>query len=110
MIKTSGYRVSPHEIEASLLELQGVREAVAFGVPDERLGQAVVAVLHADPNLTQELVLTACRQQLPGYMVPRLVELRNECLPRNANGKIDRPALMRMYLCRHKNTSAQNDA
>jgi len=110
MIKTSGYRVSPHEIETSLLELQGVREAVVFGVPDERLGQAVIAVLYAAPSLTQDFVLAACRQQLPSYMVPRLVKLRSDSLPRNANGKIDRLSLRQMYLCRHKNTFAQNDA
>ncbi len=106
MIKTSGYRISPNEIETSLLGLPGVHEAVVFGVPDARQGQTVVAVLCASPDLTEAAVLATCRQQLPTYMVPRQVELRSEELPRNANGKIDRALLVRLHQQKCNNTSA----
>jgi len=94
MIKTSGYRVSPTEVEEALYATGLVAEAAAFGVPDEELGQAIaVVVVAADADTFMlDALLAACRQALPGFMVPARVELR-QALPRNPNGKIDRPAL-----------------
>jgi acyl-CoA ligase (AMP-forming) (exosortase A-associated) len=94
MIKTSGYRVSPTEVEEVLYATGLVSEAVAFGAPHPVLGQAIVVVAVASrpsPAATDEL-LAACRRELPTYMVPSHVEWL-DALPRNANGKIDRPAL-----------------
>jgi len=94
MIKTSGYRVSPTEVEEALYATGLVAEAAAFGVPDEELGQAIaVFVAAADAAaFSTDALLGACRTTLPGFMVPSRVELRSE-LPRNPNGKIDRTAL-----------------
>jgi acyl-coenzyme A synthetase/AMP-(fatty) acid ligase len=94
MIKTSGYRVSPTEVEEALYATGLVAEAAAFGVPDEELGQAIaVFVVAADADaFSTDALLGACRTALPGFMVPARVELRSE-LPRNPNGKIDRTAL-----------------
>jgi acyl-CoA synthetase (AMP-forming)/AMP-acid ligase II len=96
MIKTSGYRVSPTEIEDVLYEVPGVAEAVALGVPHAALGQAIVCLitLHDEDETSSDDVLAHCRAQLPGYMVPKAVVLR-ESLPRNPNGKIDRSGLAR---------------
>ncbi len=94
MIKTSGYRVSPTEIEEVVYGTGLAAEAVAVGVPHPVLGKAIAVVavpLEAGAEPTQAL-LDACREALPGYMVPAHVEWR-ESLPRNANGKIDRPTL-----------------
>lgn len=94
MIKTSGYRVSPTEIEEVLYGTGLVAEAIAFGVPHPVLGQAIVIVgvaMSASPDATDSL-LSACRNALPTYMVPMHIEWR-EALPRNANGKIDRPGV-----------------
>ncbi len=95
MIKTSGYRISPTEVEEVLYATQLVAEAAAFGVPHPVLGQAIVVV--ATPNagngLTDAQLLTECRSRLPAYMVPAKIDLRSGALPRNPNGKIDRKAL-----------------
>jgi acyl-coenzyme A synthetase/AMP-(fatty) acid ligase len=94
MIKTSGYRVSPTEIEEVLYATGFVAEAIAFGVPHPVFGQAIVVVCvaaDASPDATGRL-LGACRDALPTYMVPAHIEWR-EVLPRNANGKIDRPGV-----------------
>ncbi|MCH8684314.1 AMP-binding enzyme [Pedomonas mirosovicensis] len=94
MIKTSGYRVSPTEVEEALYASGLVAEAVAVGVPDDRLGQAIVVIAAPagdDPEPT-EAVLDFCRREMPGYMVPARIIWR-EALPRNANGKLDRASL-----------------
>jgi acyl-CoA ligase (AMP-forming) (exosortase A-associated) len=94
MIKTSGYRVSPTEVEEVLYATGLVSEAVVVGAPHPALGQAIVVIaVAANPSAsaTEEL-LAACRKALPTYMVPAHVEWRDS-LPRNANGKLDRPAL-----------------
>jgi acyl-CoA ligase (AMP-forming) (exosortase A-associated) len=95
MIKTSGYRVSPTEIEEVLYATELVGEAAAFGVPHATLGQAIVAVVTAKAGVALEssALLAACRQRLPLYMMPARIEIRSESLPRNPNGKIDRKLL-----------------
>ncbi|NJO13109.1 MAG: acyl-CoA ligase (AMP-forming), exosortase A system-associated, partial [Gammaproteobacteria bacterium] len=94
MIKTSGYRVSPTEVEEVLYATGLVRDAVAVGVAHATLGQAVVVIAAAAEGKTAdtEALLTQCRQRLPTFMVPLHVEWR-EALPRNPNGKFDRPQL-----------------
>ncbi len=92
MIKTSGYRVSPSEVEEVIYATGLVSEVAATGVPHPQLGQAVVLVVYtpeSPPDLAAQL-LAACKQQLPGFMVPAKIEARAEPLPRNPNGKIDR--------------------
>jgi len=94
MIKTSGYRVSPTEIEDVLYGTGLVSEAVALGIGHPTLGQGIVVVA-APPNggvLDTPALLQRCREQLPLYMVPLNVVERAE-LPRSPNGKIDRKSL-----------------
>ncbi|HEX2826045.1 MAG TPA: acyl-CoA ligase (AMP-forming), exosortase A system-associated [Burkholderiales bacterium] len=95
MIKTSGYRVSPTEIEEAIYATALVGEAAAFGVSHPTLGQAVVVV--ATPRngaaLDATALLGACRSRLPAYMAPAKIDVREGPLPRNANGKIDRKRL-----------------
>lgn len=95
MIKTSGYRVSPTEVEEVLYTTQLVGEAAAFGVAHPKLGQAIVVVATATVNgtLKADTLLAACRQHLPIYMVPAKIDVRSGPLPRNPNGKIDRKLL-----------------
>lgn len=95
MIKTSGYRVSPTEVEEVIYGTQLVGEVAAFGVEHPTLGHAIVVVATAKSGfgLEPHTLLTACRQRLPLYMLPAKVEIRAEPLPRNPNGKIDRKAL-----------------
>ncbi|SDI33553.1 acyl-CoA ligase (AMP-forming), exosortase A-associated [Actinokineospora alba] len=93
MIKTSGYRVSPTEIEEAAYATGLVGEAVAFGVPDERLGQHVVLVVGGG-SCDTETLLKSLEKDLPKYMLPRRVEVLGE-LPRSGNGKFDRNELRR---------------
>jgi acyl-CoA synthetase (AMP-forming)/AMP-acid ligase II len=96
MVKVRGYRVELGEVEATLYRHPAIREAAVLPVPDELLGSRLLAVVTADGagNLTREDVLDHCRQWLPGYMVPDIVEFR-ETLPRTSTGKIDRAGLAR---------------
>jgi len=95
MIKTSGYRVSPTEVEEVIYGTGLVREAAAFGVEHPVLGQAIVlVVLPVDGTPTDsDVLLEACKAHLPAYMLPHRVDWVEQSLPRNANGKIDRKAL-----------------
>jgi acyl-CoA ligase (AMP-forming) (exosortase A-associated) len=94
MIKTSGYRVSPTEIEEVILQSPLAAEAVAFGIPHPTLGQAiaVIIVAPADGHGDTQALLDMCRKLLPAFMVPVHVEWRST-LPRNPNGKYDRKRL-----------------
>jgi acyl-CoA ligase (AMP-forming) (exosortase A-associated) len=92
MIKTSGYRVSPTEVEEVIYATGLVGEAAALGIPHPVLGQAIVVVATArdGARLDTEELLVQCRQRLPAFMVPARVTVREGSLPRNPNGKIDR--------------------
>jgi acyl-CoA ligase (AMP-forming) (exosortase A-associated) len=95
MIKTSGYRVSPTEVEEVVYATKQVGEAAAIGVPHPVLGQAIVvaATPREGAQLDAEALLAACRPHLPAFMLPARIEVRQGSLPRNPNGKIDRKLL-----------------
>ncbi|WP_426077670.1 acyl-CoA ligase (AMP-forming), exosortase A system-associated [Janthinobacterium sp. PSPC3-1] len=97
MIKTSGYRVSPAEIEEVAYASGLVGEAAALGVPHPLLGAAIALLVTPAPGveLGREALLSACRKHLPAYMMPLWIDIRGEALPRNPNGKIDRALLAR---------------
>jgi acyl-CoA ligase (AMP-forming) (exosortase A-associated) len=99
LIKVSGYRVSPTELEEAIYALGTVDEAVAFGVPHPELGQAIVLLAAGGADApSAETLRRECQRRLPTYMVPSHVEVRHEPLPRNPNGKIDRKALALPFL------------
>ncbi|WP_426516475.1 acyl-CoA ligase (AMP-forming), exosortase A system-associated [Diaminobutyricibacter sp. McL0618] len=90
MIKTSGYRVSPSEIEEAAYATGLVRDAVALGVEEPGLGHRIVLVATAATDELEVAALgMALRRVLPLYMVPTSIDLRDE-LPRSPNGKFDR--------------------
>ena len=95
MIKVSGYRISPTEIESVLHETGLVAEVAAFGIDHPQLGQAiaVIAVPAEEGAVDVPALLAECKRHLPAYMVPARVDLRTGPLPRNPNGKIDRNLL-----------------
>ncbi len=95
MIKTSGYRISPTEVEEVVYASGLVEEAAAIGVPHPLLGQAIALLATPAANVTLDAatLLAACKAALPSFMVPAWVELRDEALPRNPNGKVDRKRL-----------------
>ncbi len=96
MIKTSGYRVSPVEVEEVLYATRLVGECVAFGVDDKMLGQAIqviVTPVQGRDTVDTAALLADCRKRMPAYMVPAGCESVSGPLPRNPNGKIDRKLL-----------------
>ncbi len=95
MIKTSGYRVSPSEVEEVVYAAEAASEAAAIGLPHPVLGQAIVLIAFAqgDSGAVAEAIGQACRERLPGFMVPARVLVRKTPLPRNPNGKFDRKRL-----------------
>lgn len=99
MIKTSGYRVSPSEVEEVAYRHPSVAEAVALGVPHSVLGQAIVLVVvsKSGESLDMEALVGICKQHLPAFMVPQRVAFWQGSLPRNANGKIDRKRLTETF-------------
>ena len=97
MIKTSGYRVSPGEIEEVLFNVPYVQQAVAFGAPHPKLGSGIVLIVQSDSaSLDADAILAHCRLHLPMFMLPGHIEIVAE-LPRNPNGKIDRKSLSGSY-------------
>src|SRR5262249_32796853 len=95
MIKTSGYRVSPTEVEEAIYATKLVAEAAAYGFAHPTLGQAIAVVVSARAGeaIEVERLLAECRKTLPAYMVPARIDVHEGPLPRNPNGKIDRKAL-----------------
>lgn len=90
MIKVSGNRISPTEIEEAAIASGAVAEAVALGVPDERLGQAIRLVARAAPGDEAEArLLHYFKIELPTFQQPREI-VWVDVLPRNPNGKLDR--------------------
>jgi acyl-CoA ligase (AMP-forming) (exosortase A-associated) len=94
MIKSAGNRISPQEIEEAALASGLVAEAVALGIPDERLGHAIHLVVRAraeavdaESELPRKLM-----QDLPNFMQPKVIHWR-EAMPISPNGKIDRTGL-----------------
>jgi acyl-coenzyme A synthetase/AMP-(fatty) acid ligase len=95
MIKTSGYRVSPTEVEEAVYSTGLVAEAAALGIPHPTLDQAIVVVVTPKNGglLDLERLQAECRQRLPTFMVPTKIRLSEAPLPRNPNGKIDRKSM-----------------
>ncbi len=96
MIKSSGYRISPTEVEEVLFQTGKIRQAAVIGLPDEVLGQSIKAFLVAkngDP-LDCDDILRFCAEKMPRHMVPKSFELLPE-LPKTSSGKVDYPALRR---------------
>ena len=96
MIKTSGFRVSPTEVEEVIFQSGDVRQAAVIGIPDDSLGQAIKAFVVArdgdQPDVDK--LISHCAGRLPRYMVPMTIEVLEE-LPKTTSGKVDYPALRR---------------
>ncbi len=96
MIKTSGYRVSPTEIEEAVYATGDALEAVAAGIADEALGAAIVVALvpASQGNDVTQTLQTKLRSALPAYMQPQHIDIW-QSLPRSPNGKLDRVEITR---------------
>lgn len=90
MIISGAENVYSIEVEAALLEHAAVAEAAVFGVPHERWGEAVHAVITARQGVAVDPgeLVAHCRERIAGYKVPRTIEVRSSPLPRSAAGKL----------------------
>ncbi|HEY4078776.1 MAG TPA: acyl-CoA ligase (AMP-forming), exosortase A system-associated [Rhizomicrobium sp.] len=107
MIKSSGYRISPTEVEETVFSSGLVSLAAAVGVEDAQLGQAIVlfVVPKNGKSVDDDAILRHCHTQMPAYMVPKHVVVR-ESLPVNANGKVDRKALAAQSMAEQPSSDA----
>lgn len=98
MIVTGGYNFYPTEVENAIASLPDVYEVAVVGVPNERWGEAVAAVVVVRPGsvLDADSVVAACRECLADYKKPRTVEFVDE-LPKTGSGKIMRRAIRARY-------------
>jgi acyl-CoA ligase (AMP-forming) (exosortase A-associated) len=96
MIKCSGHRISPTEVEEVLFQSGQLRQAAVIGVPDEVMGQAIKAFVVARDGSPVDIpkLLEHCGARVPRYMVPRMIDVLDE-LPKTTSGKVDYPALRR---------------
>ena len=96
MIKSSGFRISPTEVEEVLFKSGLLKIAAVIGVPDEVLGQTVKAfvVAREDVDLKAEGLREFCAANMPRHMVPKAIEVLDQ-MPRTTSGKVDYPALRR---------------
>jgi len=100
MIKTSGYRISPAEIEEVIHASDAVGHVVVLGIPDIAIGQSIVAVvapIKTGARVDIDTIISYCKHKLPAYMVPTKIEIIDH-MPKTPNGKIDRNALMQKYI------------
>ncbi len=96
MIKSSGYRISPTEVEEVLCSHIQVGQAAVIGVPDEILGQSIKAFVapRDGAQINAQGLMAHCAERLPRFMLPKAIEVLDE-LPKTSSGKVDYPALRR---------------
>ena len=97
MIVTGGENVYSTEVEEVLFRHPAVREAAVFGIPDDRWGEAVVAVVHLRSPVEVDDLLEHCRRSIAAYKVPKQIVLSAEPLPKSAVGKVLKRELREPY-------------
>jgi len=99
IIKTRGEKVSPLEVENAIFRHPAVKEAVVMGIPDEMLGEAIVAYVTLYPGsaASEQEILRECKNKLELFMVPSRVIILDQ-MPKSANGKIDKKELKESVL------------
>ena len=97
LIITGGMNVYPVEVESVLDAIDGIHESAVVGLPDDDFGEAVTAVVVANPGhaLDVEALRSACRDRLAGFKVPKQIVIVTD-LPRNAMGKVEKVKLRGM--------------
>jgi acyl-CoA synthetase (AMP-forming)/AMP-acid ligase II len=106
MIKTSGYRVSPTEIEEASYATGLVQECCAFGIPHDTMGEAIVLVVSEfQPGVSADALAGRLKYSTPAYMLPTEILVLGAALPRNPNGKIDRRAIRALVTAEREGTA-----
>ncbi|MBN2973361.1 acyl--CoA ligase [Roseomonas aeriglobus] len=97
IIKSGGFNISPTEIEAVLVEIDGVIEAAVFAVGDDKFGEVPFASLCVSAEIEPGHVIERCRGKLAAFKLPRYVLVDRAPLPRLANQKLDRRTLKALF-------------
>lgn len=97
MIVSGGENVYCTEVEEALYRHPAVLEAAVFGVPDDKWGETVHAVVVPRESVEPEALIAHCRELIAGYKVPRTLELREEALPKSGPGKVLKRELREPY-------------
>jgi acyl-CoA synthetase (AMP-forming)/AMP-acid ligase II len=94
IIKTRGEKVSPVEVENTIHQIHGVKEAAVVGIPDVMLGEAIVAfiTIHENYTVSEKDIQIGCKSKLEPFMVPQKIVFVGE-MPKSSNGKIDKTEL-----------------
>ncbi len=95
MIKTSGFRLGPDEVEDLISRSGLVSDVVAFGVQDDDLGEVVHVAVSPLAAFDVPALMQYCRRTMPHYMIPRKVHVWLESMPRTSSGKLARPDVIR---------------
>jgi long-chain acyl-CoA synthetase len=101
MIVSGGENVYSTEVEEVLYQHSMVLEAAVFGVPDEKWGEAVYAVVVARGEVSTDELIAHCKERLGGYKVPKGIELREEALPKSGPGKVLKRELREPFWAGH---------
>ena len=104
MIVSGGENVYSTEVENAIQKLAGVRLSAVIGLPDEKWGERVVAIVVADPDagLTEAAVIAHCRELIAGYKTPKQVEFV-DALPITGSGKVMKRQLADEYAKKTQN-------
>ena len=97
MIVSGGENVYCTEVEEALYTHPAVLEAAVFGIPDEKWGETVHAVVVPRHEVERSELIAHCRERIAGYKVPRSLELRSEPLPKSGPGKVLKRELREPY-------------
>jgi len=95
MIVSGGENVYPAEVENALFSHADVADVAVIGVPDEKWGEAVKAIIVPKPGCSpsEADIIAYAKTQIAGYKCPKSVDIRTEPLPRNPSGKVLRRQL-----------------
>ncbi len=100
MIVSGAENVYSVEVEDALYRHPAVAEAAVFGIPDEKWGEAVQAIVVVNPGMsvTDEELRAHCRQLIAGYKVPKAIQISTDPLPKSGPGKILKRVLRDRFL------------
>ncbi|KAK4705152.1 oxalate---CoA ligase, partial [Phenoliferia sp. Uapishka_3] len=109
LINKGGEKISPLEVDAALLSVEGVAEAVAFGVEDQKYGEKVWAAVVLKSKLSEADIIKAVRQKISAFKCPDRIFIL-ETIPKTATGKIQRKALATKFAKEVKESNAEPKA
>lgn len=99
MIVTGGQNVFSAEVEQVLIAHPAVADCTVIGLPDEKWGEAVTAVIVKKPGVevTESDIITFCKEEMAGFKIPKKVIWYEGTIPRTPTGKVTKYVLIEKY-------------